>query len=201
MAGVRFWGYEAGGSLVGVMGIQRVRDVELIRHAYVLPGSQGHGVGGALLEHLQGFGTRRMLVGTWAAAEWAIRFYRRHGFQLVAPERTACGAGLGRSPTDRSRRRLCWRTRRSPKIESAGRSARRDRRGCSICSISRIARAACSRDTGGAMRATLGRCVLGESQRAAGVPRRVPLSQRERRLGPRGLSASKGAAGIRADKD
>jgi GNAT superfamily N-acetyltransferase len=52
-SGVRFWGYEADGSLVGVMGIQRVRDVELIRHAYVLPGSQGNGVGGALLEHLQ----------------------------------------------------------------------------------------------------------------------------------------------------
>jgi GNAT superfamily N-acetyltransferase len=88
-AGVRFWGYEADGALVGVMGIQRVRDVELIRHAYVLPVSQGHGVGGALLEHLQRLATQRMLVGTWAAAEWAIRFYRRHGFQLVAPERTA----------------------------------------------------------------------------------------------------------------
>jgi GNAT superfamily N-acetyltransferase len=88
-AGVRFWGYEAGGSLIGVMGIQPVRDVELIRHAYVLPVSQGHGVGGALLEHLQGHSTQRMLVGTWAAAEWAVRFYRRHGFQLVAPERTA----------------------------------------------------------------------------------------------------------------
>jgi GNAT superfamily N-acetyltransferase len=88
-AGVRFWGYEVDGSLVGVMGIQQVLDVELIRHAYVLPGSQGHGVGGALLEHLQRLCTQRMLVGTWAAAEWAIRFYRRHGFQLVAPERTA----------------------------------------------------------------------------------------------------------------
>ena len=88
-AGVRFWGYEADGSLVGVMGIQRVRDVSLIRHAYVLPVSQGRGVGGALLEHLQRLGGQRMLVGTWAAAEWAIRFYRRHGFQLVAPERTA----------------------------------------------------------------------------------------------------------------
>ena len=85
-AGVRFWGYEADGSLVGVMGIQRVRDVELIRHAYVLPDSQGRGVGGALLEHLQHLGRQRMLVGTWAAAEWAIRFYRRHGFELVTPE-------------------------------------------------------------------------------------------------------------------
>jgi GNAT superfamily N-acetyltransferase len=90
-AGVRFWGCVADGSLVGVMGIQRVRDVELIRHAYVLPGSQGHGVGGALLEHLQRSRTQRMLVGTWARAEWAIRFYRRHGFQLVAP---ACAASL-----------------------------------------------------------------------------------------------------------
>jgi GNAT superfamily N-acetyltransferase len=88
-AGVRFWGYEADGSLIGVMGIQPVRDVELIRHAYVLPISQGHGVGNALLGHLQGLSTQRMLVGTWAAAEWAIRFYRRHGFQLVASERTA----------------------------------------------------------------------------------------------------------------
>jgi GNAT superfamily N-acetyltransferase len=88
-AGVRFWGYEADGSLVGVMGIQAVRDVELIRHAYVLPVSQGRGVGGALLEHLERLSTQRMLVGTWAAAEWAIRFYRGHGFQLVAPERTA----------------------------------------------------------------------------------------------------------------
>jgi GNAT superfamily N-acetyltransferase len=88
LAGVRFWGYEDDGSLVGVMGIQRVRDVELIRHAYVLPGSQGHGVGGALLEHLQRLRTQRMLVGTWAAAEWAIRFYHHHGFKLVAPERT-----------------------------------------------------------------------------------------------------------------
>ena len=88
-AGVRFWGYEADGSLIGVMGVQPVRDVELIRHAYVLPISQGRGVGGALLEHLQGLGRQRMLVGTWAAAEWAIRFYRRHGFQLVAPECTA----------------------------------------------------------------------------------------------------------------
>jgi len=88
-AGVRFWGYEADGSLIGVMGIQAVRDVKLIRHAYVLPGSQGRGVGAALLEHLQGLSRQRMLVGTWAAAEWAIRFYRRHGFQLVAPESTA----------------------------------------------------------------------------------------------------------------
>ena len=53
-AGVAFWGYEADGALVGVMGIQPVRDVDLIRHAYVLPARQGQGIGGALLEQLRG---------------------------------------------------------------------------------------------------------------------------------------------------
>ena len=86
-AGVAFWGYEADGALVGVMGIQPVRDVDLIRHAYVLPGSQGQGVGSSLLEHLARPSSRRILVGTWAAADWAIAFYRRHGFELVSPER------------------------------------------------------------------------------------------------------------------
>jgi GNAT superfamily N-acetyltransferase len=86
-AGVRFWGHAADGVLVGVMGIQSVRDVDLIRHAYVRPDSQGHGIGGALLQHLQGLSTRPMLVGTWGAAEWAIRFYRRHGFELVSQAR------------------------------------------------------------------------------------------------------------------
>jgi GNAT superfamily N-acetyltransferase len=85
-AGVTFWGYEAGRALVGIMGIQPVRDVYLIRHAYVSPDSQRHGIGGALLEHLARSTTRRMLVGTWAAADWAIRFYRRHGFELVSTE-------------------------------------------------------------------------------------------------------------------
>jgi len=85
-AGVSFWGYEADGELLGVMGTQPVGDVDLIRHAYVLPASQGHGVGGALLAHLRRLTARRMLVGTWAAAEWAIGFYRRNGFELVSPE-------------------------------------------------------------------------------------------------------------------
>jgi GNAT superfamily N-acetyltransferase len=88
-AGVEFWGCERDGALVGVMGVQPVRDVELVRHAYVAPGSQRAGVGGALLEHLAARSPRRMLVGTWAAADWAIRFYRRHGFTPVSPERTA----------------------------------------------------------------------------------------------------------------
>jgi GNAT superfamily N-acetyltransferase len=64
-----------------------VRDVDLIRHAYVLPASQGLGIGGALLAHLRELSSGRMLVGTWAAAEWAIRFYRRHGFAPASAER------------------------------------------------------------------------------------------------------------------
>jgi GNAT superfamily N-acetyltransferase len=86
-AGVVFWGYEGDGDLVGVMGIQPVHDVDLIRHAYVLPDSQRRGIGTALLGHLRDLSARRMLVGTWAAADWATRFYRRHGFELVSPER------------------------------------------------------------------------------------------------------------------
>jgi GNAT superfamily N-acetyltransferase len=88
-AGVRFWGYEAGGEVIGVMGIQDVGDVTLIRHAYVAPGSQRRGVGGRLLEQLVAATDRPILVGTWAAADWAIRFYERHGFELVPPERAA----------------------------------------------------------------------------------------------------------------
>ena len=88
-AGVAFWGYEEDGRLAGVMGFQSVRDVELIRHAYVLPSSQRRGIGGALLGHLRQLRTRPILVGTWEAADWAIRFYRRHGFELVAPARKA----------------------------------------------------------------------------------------------------------------
>ena len=84
-AGVEFWGW-ADGDLGGVMGIQPVRDVVLIRHAYVEPSRQGSGIGGALLEHLKRSAAGPLLVGTWAAAEWAIRFYQRHGFELVTPD-------------------------------------------------------------------------------------------------------------------
>src|SRR5262245_44804720 len=79
-AGVEFWGWEDG-ALVGVMGLQKVRDVTLIRHAYVRPFHQGKGVGGALLTELSNQTTGPLLIGTWAAAEWAIRFYQRHGFR------------------------------------------------------------------------------------------------------------------------
>lgn len=82
-AGVRFWGFEENGELVGVMGLQDVKDVTLIRHAYVLPRRQRSGVGGALMRSLVARATRPLLVGTWAAAQWAIRFYERHHFRLV----------------------------------------------------------------------------------------------------------------------
>jgi GNAT superfamily N-acetyltransferase len=84
--GVRFWGYESDRELQGVMGVQDIKDVTLVRHAYVRTGSQNRGIGGELLRHLRTLTARPVLVGTWAAAEWAIRFYRRHGFELVSPE-------------------------------------------------------------------------------------------------------------------
>ena len=89
-AGVAFRGYEDGGELLGVMGIQPVRDVVLIRHAYVAPHAQGRGIGSALLRRLVASGgDAPLLVGTWAAAEWAIRFYEGHGFERVPREETA----------------------------------------------------------------------------------------------------------------
>jgi GNAT superfamily N-acetyltransferase len=88
-AGVQFWGLETDQGLIGVMGVQAVRDVDLIRHAYVRPDSQRLGVGAALIEHLRRRTARRMLVGTWAAASWAISFYQRHGFELVAAPRAS----------------------------------------------------------------------------------------------------------------
>jgi N-acetylglutamate synthase-like GNAT family acetyltransferase len=85
-AGVEFTGWEEDGSLLGVIGLQKVKDVTLVRHAYVSPSHQGHGVGSALLTKLSSETEGPLLVGTWAAAVWAIRFYERHGFQLVSPE-------------------------------------------------------------------------------------------------------------------
>lgn len=82
-AGVTFSGWEENGNLAGVMGLQRVSDVTLIRHAYVRPEYQGRGIGGALLAKLAVQVTGPLLVGTWEAANWAIRFYVRHGFRQV----------------------------------------------------------------------------------------------------------------------
>ena len=84
--GVVFWGYEQDGKLIGVMGIQHLQDVTLIRHAYVRTAKRNQGIGGKLLSSLRQQTTRPLLVGTWADALWAIRFYENHGFRLVSWE-------------------------------------------------------------------------------------------------------------------
>ena len=83
-AGVRFLGwYSPSGTLFGVMGAQDVRDVTLIRHAYVLTEKRRQGIGSALIKALMESAERPVLVGTWKAARWAVTFYERHGFGLV----------------------------------------------------------------------------------------------------------------------
>jgi GNAT superfamily N-acetyltransferase len=84
--GVTFWGYEEKEALQGVMGIQQVDDVTLIRHAYVRTDSQKLGIGGRLLSHLRTLACGPVLIGTWADAGWAIRFYEKHRFHVVTPE-------------------------------------------------------------------------------------------------------------------
>ena len=84
--GVVFWGYEESGKLVGVMGIQELSDVTLIRHAYVRTSAQGQGIGGRLLSHLRQLAQKPLLIGTWADAKWAVHFYEKHGFQLLSEE-------------------------------------------------------------------------------------------------------------------
>jgi GNAT superfamily N-acetyltransferase len=81
--GVNFHGYSSEGRLIGVMGIQDIKDVTLIRHAYVRTESRGMGVGRQLLEHLIAWTSRPVLIGTWNAATWAVRFYENNGFTLV----------------------------------------------------------------------------------------------------------------------
>jgi N-acetylglutamate synthase-like GNAT family acetyltransferase len=81
--GVQFWCYEEEGEITGVMGIQRIRDVSLIRHAYVRTAKRQAGIGTELLGALRVQTAQPLLVGTWAAAFWAVRFYEKHGFRLV----------------------------------------------------------------------------------------------------------------------
>jgi GNAT superfamily N-acetyltransferase len=83
---VRFFGYWLDDRLVGVMGLQEVKDITLVRHAYVLSAQQGHGIGRALLDHICRLTARPILIGTWRAATWAIRFYERNGFTLTTDE-------------------------------------------------------------------------------------------------------------------
>lgn len=87
-SGITFWGYETDQKLVGVMGIQPRGDVTLIRHAYVRSGAQRHGIGGKLLNHLYQSISGPVLIGTWADAHWAIRFYQKNGFDLVGEANT-----------------------------------------------------------------------------------------------------------------
>ena len=84
-SGVRFFGWKEGEHLLGVTGIQAIKDVTLLRHAYVLPGFQRKGIGTRLLKYLLGLAnTREILVGTWVDATWAVRFYEKHGFKLMS---------------------------------------------------------------------------------------------------------------------
>ncbi len=84
--GVGFWGFEEGGEVVGIMGLQHVQDISLIRHAYVRPSKQRQRIARRLLFHLLGQTDRATLIGTWADALWAVRFYEKNGFHLVSPE-------------------------------------------------------------------------------------------------------------------
>ncbi len=85
-AGVVFWVAEQDGRLLGVMGVQDKGDVALIRHAYVAPTTQRSGVGTHLLRYVESLVDKPLLIGTWAAASWAIEFYRRNGFTVVASD-------------------------------------------------------------------------------------------------------------------
>jgi len=82
--GIQFSGYELDNRLVGVMGIQDRGDVALIRHAYVCTDCRGRGIGSELLRHLEKQTAKPILIGTWEAASWAVRFYERHGYRQIA---------------------------------------------------------------------------------------------------------------------
>ncbi len=81
--GVEFWKYEENNEVLGVMGIQFKQDVTLIRHAYIRTIARQKGIGGKLLKHLTSITQTPVLIGTWADASWAIRFYKKNGFRQV----------------------------------------------------------------------------------------------------------------------
>jgi N-acetylglutamate synthase and related acetyltransferases len=89
-SGITFWGYQDEAKLLGVMGIQPLGEVTLIRHAYVHSSIQHHGIGGQLLTHLCNLTDAPILIGTWAKAYWAVGFYQKYGFNLV-PEKEMMG--------------------------------------------------------------------------------------------------------------
>ena len=81
-----FWGYEEKNILTAVMGVQDKADVTLIRHAYVRTSRRNHGIGGKLLRFLESTTTKPILIGTWAAANWAVGFYEKNGYRLLKAE-------------------------------------------------------------------------------------------------------------------
>ncbi len=83
-SGIVFWGFEQDEKMIGVMGLQDVRDVCLIRHAYTLPSEQNRGIAGKLLSFLCDLAEKPVLIGTWAAADWAVRFYENRNFRKVS---------------------------------------------------------------------------------------------------------------------
>lgn len=84
MRRIIFFGWQTDDRLVGIMGLELSKDVTLIRHAYVLPSWQNHGIGTKLLKYIMSqAATTRLLVGTWAEAQWAIDFYKKHGFKIL----------------------------------------------------------------------------------------------------------------------
>ena len=88
--GVKFWGLDSDGGLIGVMGIQDKDEVNLIRHAYVQSNHRRKGVGAQLLQFLESRSDKPILIGTWADAHWAVSFYQKHGYRLLdTPEKNA----------------------------------------------------------------------------------------------------------------
>jgi GNAT superfamily N-acetyltransferase len=85
-AGVAFWCKELTGRIAGVMGIQEKGDVVLIRHAYVRTRNRNQGIGTQLLCHLESLTRKPILIGTWAEAKWAVSFYEKNGYRVVALE-------------------------------------------------------------------------------------------------------------------
>jgi GNAT superfamily N-acetyltransferase len=87
-AGVAFWGHAEAGRLLGVMGIQDRGQVTLFRHAYVRTRNRGRGIGTRLLRHLEAMTEKPVLIGTWLAATWAIRFYEKNGYRALSRAET-----------------------------------------------------------------------------------------------------------------
>lgn len=127
--GVEFWGYhDEAGALTGVMGLQALPDVTLIRHAYVRGSSQKQGIGRQLLAHLRTLAPGAVLIGTWADAAWAIRFYEKNGFEIVSPgEKDQLLRRYWNIPERQIETSVVladaeWRRRRQAEVRSASRS-------------------------------------------------------------------------------